>query len=100
MLVVTQFAISQMLIIGTVVAISQMSFARNADLGFNKDAVFIMQVNADSTFRSNLQSFKEELLQQPGIQSVSFSTDAVFHSMLDYQHLYDDHHPDEILVCS
>ena len=36
-LVVTQFAISQVLIIGTIVAVSQMNFVRNADLGFNKE---------------------------------------------------------------
>lgn len=94
-LVVTQFAISQMLIIGTVVAISQMSFVRNADLGFNKDAVFIMQANADSTFRSNLQSFKEELLQQPGIQSVSFSTDVPSSDNNWSTNFAYDHHPDE-----
>ncbi|MFT3823425.1 MAG: ABC transporter permease [Chitinophagaceae bacterium] len=74
-LVVTQFAISQMLIIGTIVAVSQMNFIRNADLGFNKDAIFILQANADSTFRASLQSFKEDLLQQPGIQAVTFSSD-------------------------
>ena len=43
-LVVTQFAISQILIIGTIVAITQMSFVRNADLGFNQDAVFANQL--------------------------------------------------------
>ena len=41
-LVILQFAISQVLIIGTIVAVSQMNFVRNADLGFNKEAVFVL----------------------------------------------------------
>ncbi len=41
-LVVTQFAISQILIIGTIVAISQMNYIKTADLGFNKEAVLVL----------------------------------------------------------
>jgi hypothetical protein len=74
-LVITQFAISQVLIIGTIVAISQMSFVRTADLGFNKEAVFVLSSNADSIVISRQQAFKEQLLQLPGVQSVSFSSD-------------------------
>src|SRR5204863_3900758 len=47
-LVVTQFAISQVLVIGTIVAVSQMSFVNSADLGFNKEAVLILAGNSDS----------------------------------------------------
>lgn len=41
-LVVTQFAISQMLIIGTIVIASQMHYSKTSDLGFNKDAVLML----------------------------------------------------------
>ncbi len=75
-LVVTQFAISQVLIIGTIVAVSQMSFINHADLGFNKEAVLILTGSSDSTFIAKLPAFKEKLLQTRGIQSVSFSSDA------------------------
>ncbi|HYK47352.1 MAG TPA: ABC transporter permease, partial [Parafilimonas sp.] len=74
-LVITQFAISQVLIIGTIVAISQMSFVRTADLGFNKNAVFVLSGNADSVVISRQQAFKQQLLQIPGVQSASFSSD-------------------------
>ena len=37
-LVVLQFAISQLLIIGTIIVARQMDFLRNQDLGFNKEA--------------------------------------------------------------
>src|SRR5207253_892181 len=46
-LVVTQFAISQILITGTIIAISQMNFVRGADLGFNKEAVLVLNSNVE-----------------------------------------------------
>ena len=74
-LVVTQFSISQMLIIGTIVAINQMNFVRNADLGFNKEAVMIMPVYSDSAYISRMKPLKQELLQNPGVADVSFASD-------------------------
>ncbi len=74
-LVVTQFAISQILIIGTIVAISQMNFVRNADLGFNKEALVIMPTYNDSANLSRMQPLKQQLLQNPNVISVSFGSD-------------------------
>jgi putative ABC transport system permease protein len=75
-LVVLQFALSQLLIIGTIVAISQMNFIRDADLGLKKDAVLMLRHNADSASISRLPAFKEELLRLKGVEAVSFSSDA------------------------
>lgn len=74
-LVIMQFTISQILIIATTVAISQMNFISKAELGFNKDGVLILRGNGDSTFQSKLVAFKQELLQAPGVQSISFNSD-------------------------
>lgn len=74
-LVVLQFAISQVLIIGTIVAISQMNYVRSADLGLNKDAVFVLSSNTDSTIISRQEAFKGALSQIPGIRSISFTSD-------------------------
>lgn len=74
-LVVTQFAISQVLIICTIVAISQMNSVRNADLGFNKEAVLVLSSNTDSVILSKMDAFKQELQGINGVQSVSFSSD-------------------------
>src|SRR5205823_6923154 len=54
---------------------SQMNFVRNADLGFNKEALFIMNANTDSVVHAREEAFKQKLLQIPGVRSVSFSTD-------------------------
>jgi predicted permease len=75
-LVVVQFAISQILIIGTLVAVSQMNYIRNIDLGFSKEAVYIVPVSSDSISRQKYESFKNQLLQNPAIKSVSLANDA------------------------
>ncbi len=74
-LVVAQFAISQLLIIGTVVAVNQMNFVNKADLGFNKDAVLVIPGYTDSVSLRKMQSFKQRLLENPTVQSVSFASD-------------------------
>lgn len=74
-LVVAQFSIAQLLIIGTIVAVRQMNFVNNADLGFNKDAVLVIPGNTDSTTLLRSTSFKQQLLQTPGVKSVSYMSD-------------------------
>ncbi len=74
-LVVLQFGISQVLIIATIVAVSQMNFINNADLGFNKEAVLVLSGNTDSVSLTKLSAFKQQLLALPGVQSVSLNSD-------------------------
>lgn len=94
-LVVTQFAISQVLIIGTIVAVSQMNFVRDADLGFNKDAVMIMPAYSDSALRSRMTPLKQELLSNPDVISVSFASDEASSSNNWASNFAFDHKPDE-----
>lgn len=75
-LVVTQFAISQILIIGTIVAIQQMNFVRNADLGYNKDAILLLDNFTDSVSLQKMATLQYQLQQTNGVKAVSFSTDA------------------------
>ncbi len=74
-LVIIQFAISQVLIIGTIIAVSQMNFLRTADLGFSKDALLIINANIDSVAQTRQEAYKQRLLQLPGVLAVSFSSD-------------------------
>jgi putative ABC transport system permease protein len=75
-LVVMQFAISQVLIVATAVAVSQMNFIRKADLGFNREGVLLLTSNGDSTSIARQTAFKQQLLQTAGVQAVNFSSDA------------------------
>jgi len=74
-LVVAQFSIAQLLIIGTIVAVKQMNFVNAADLGFNKEAVLIIPGSTDSATLLRSASFKQTLLQTPGVKSASFTSD-------------------------
>ena len=93
-LVVAQFAISQILVIGTIVAISQMNFVKDADLGFRKEAVLIINANSDSVVQSKQNSYKQKLLQIPGVTSVSFSSDVPSSDNNSATNFGFDHKPD------
>ena len=93
-LVITQFAISQILIVGTIVAISQMNFIRNADLGFSKEAILIINANADSVAQSRQPSYKQKLLQIPGVKWVTFSSDVPSSDNNSATNFGFDHKPD------
>ncbi len=97
-LVVMQFAISQVLIIGTIVAISQMKFVKNADLGFRKEAVLVINANSDSVVQSKQNSYKQKLLQIPGVTSVSFSSDVPSSDHNSATNFGFDHKPDPDFV--
>ncbi len=68
-LVVAQFAIAQMLIIGTVVIANQMNFSKKADLGFNKDAVVMLTV--PETDLNKMTTLKNRIAQMANVESVS-----------------------------
>lgn len=70
-LVVLQFAFSQVFIIATLISASQMKFIRNADLGFNKESVLLVPVN-----KEGYEAFRNELVSRNDVKAVSFSFDA------------------------
>lgn len=74
-LVITQFFISQLLIIGTVIAVKQMNFVNDADLGFDKEAVLVIPCATDSISLPRINSFKQQVLALPGVRSASFMSD-------------------------
>ncbi len=75
-LVVLQFAFSQIFIIATIVAISQINFIKNADLGFVKESVLILDGNSDSAAIARQSAFRNALLALNEVKSVSFGYDA------------------------
>jgi len=72
-LVILQFVIAQVLVIGMLVVISQMEFFRNTSYGFNKDAVAIVPIPSDTLSLKKIDALKNRLLQQAGVSNVSFS---------------------------
>jgi putative ABC transport system permease protein len=73
-LVILQFTLAQALIIGTLIVVSQMNYFKTAQMGFDKEAIVNIPIPNDSISRTKMTALKTELLQQPNIRGVSFST--------------------------
>jgi ABC-type antimicrobial peptide transport system permease subunit len=69
-LVTFQFVISQVLIIGTIVVASQMSYFRNKPLGFDSDQIVTFSLNDNDP--NVLNTLKTQLLSNSNVQSASF----------------------------
>jgi len=69
-LVVIQFAISIVLIVGTLVVFQQIDFAQNKRLGFQKEQVVVLPLRGDA-MEDNYQTVKRELLQNPHVLSAT-----------------------------
>lgn len=73
-LIVFQFSISVVLIIGTMTVYKQFKYMKNRDLGFNKDHIINVKLNDEIIWRKgNIELFKEKLLQYPDVLRVSYS---------------------------
>jgi putative ABC transport system permease protein len=71
-LVVLQFTISLILIIGTLVVFSQMQFLKKSNLGFEKEQIFVIDIPAgDTTLIRRLPQLKQELLNYPAVEKVA-----------------------------
>lgn len=70
-LVVFQFSITIILLVGTIVIYRQLDFIKNKDLGYSRNQVLVLQ-NIGS-LGSQVESFKKELLGISGIQNASVS---------------------------
>ena len=72
-LVIFQFAISIILITGTIIAGRQLRHMQSYELGFDKDQVLVIPLRKVPyrEFRDNYESIKQQLRQIPGISSIS-----------------------------
>ncbi len=71
LLVVFQFCLSIIFILGTIIVYRQMQFIQNKNLGLNRENL-IYQI-FEGELVKNLNSFKNELAQSPGVESVTYS---------------------------
>jgi len=71
-LVVFQFAVSILLIVGTLIMYRQINYMLNKDVGFNKEQVIV--INRAEAVGIKMKSFKETVKNIPGVISISSST--------------------------
>lgn len=74
-LVVGQFAVSIIMLIGTGVVYRQMQYLEERLLGFDKEHIIMIDMN--NQIGSRFRAFKEALLQKPGIHGVSGMTEKI-----------------------
>lgn len=71
-LVVFQFVISVMLIVGTGVIYRQLNYIQTKKLGFNKDQMLI--VNDAYALNSQVKAFKEQVMRLPNVESATVTS--------------------------
>jgi putative ABC transport system permease protein len=69
-LVVFQFIISIVMIIGTIVLFLQVRYLNNTNLGFNKDLLVVIDINTGKA-RTSFETIKTEMSKIPAVKSVS-----------------------------
>lgn len=72
-LVVLQFVIAQLLIIGTLVVIRQMSLYRNQSMGFDRKGVALVGLPSDSVGLGRYLYFKQKVSRLPGVVSAALA---------------------------
>jgi putative ABC transport system permease protein len=73
-LVVSQFAVSAFLLIGTMVVFKQIQFMKNASLGFSKEQKLVLPVKSQYLKDMDYEPFKAEFLKYPQIEDASVSS--------------------------
>ncbi|PZR27639.1 MAG: hypothetical protein DI535_09460 [Citrobacter freundii] len=68
-LIVGQFTISFLLIIGMIIVAKQVQFSKETSMGFDKDAIVIVPTGDGNT--GSLQSLKARLAKIPGVEKIS-----------------------------
>lgn len=85
-LIVGQFAASIILIAGTIVVYRQVRYMRSQPLGVNIDQTLVLRAAGtslpDSSYRDVFQGFKNEVLQLPGVRSVTASSQVMGNEIL------------------
>jgi putative ABC transport system permease protein len=74
-LVIAQFLISSVMIIGSIVVALQMRYIRHKDLGFDRDQILMLTLN-DTAIINNVTSFMEEIERHPSVEGTTISTTA------------------------
>jgi putative ABC transport system permease protein len=70
-LVVVQFGLALAMIVSTLIVLQQLSFMNNADIGFKKDQILLVDMNQDAN--NKFETLKQELQQHDVVKGVTAS---------------------------
>lgn len=83
-LVVSQFAVSIVLIVATLVTTDQLRFMNNRELGYRKDQIVALPNGGDG-FTEHYDAFRNELLRNPAVRNVTRASRIPTGRLLDTQ---------------
>jgi putative ABC transport system permease protein len=72
-LVIVQFLISAVMVIGSIIISMQMRFIQTKDLGFDKEQILLISLN-DTAVVNNANAFMEEIEWHPAVEETALST--------------------------
>ena len=75
-LVVFQFAISMILIVGTAVVMRQLSYLQAQNLGFTQEQMLVINYNYDNEVQRHAEAIKQAFLTHPGVVHAAISMTA------------------------
>lgn len=82
-LVVTQFTVSMILLIGTLIISDQLDFMRGKNMGFDKEQIIVVPVGG-TTMSQDFPSFKNRLLALPQVAHVTSLSHDIGQAALPY----------------
>lgn len=92
-LVVFQFVIAQLLVIGTIVVVKQMQFFRNRSMGFAKEGIALIDLPSDSSLKVKYPLLKQRMQAISGVQDASLCWNAPATLWSAENDLYFNHDP-------
>ena len=94
-LVIFQFTISTILIIGTLVVFKQLNFFRNANMGLNKENVLVI-ANSNRLGNSE-ESFRQTISQLPGVSDASIANSIPTGNLFGDSYIPDQHGEEQVV---
>ena len=91
-MVVFQFTVSIVIIIGSIIVYNQLSFMTRKDLGFDKENLIVIR-RPDAFFRQ-IESFRDQVLQIPGVEKIGISR-AVPGTIFSNNAFFNDNDPEK-----
>ncbi len=72
-LMITQFSLSLILVIGSIIVYSQLSYMKERDLGFEKEQILLIKLNY--SLNRKIEALKQSLAETTGVNHVTVSGD-------------------------
>lgn len=101
-LLIFQFTVTLIFIIGTLVVLKQIDYFKSRSLGFNDHAILQVDIPTDSVSKTRFETFKQKLLQRSGVEMVTYAYTPPSTSTNNFTSFYFNNSPrkTDFLLCN